>query len=182
MIHQVFEYRNPDTPASIGTNYNCLLYCEMIQNHSLPGSLPIGNWGNFCYPPAGSSPGIDGTFALSAEVFIGTFLSPHLKPLNQVSEIYVYPAEFSDGSAGTIKTEWDFTVGYNPQHKSPEDPYFMPVRDKFGGKAYVWRQENKIDQPKWTSSRGKYAKFDTVGEYGCEGSGGGERGGRERYS
>jgi hypothetical protein len=158
-VHQGFQYRNEATPADIATDYNSLLYGEQVLNHTPPSALQIGNWGNWCYPPEGPSPGIDGTFALSSQVFVGTFLGPHFRPLDQTSQITLYAPVFNEPGHG-YATEWNFDVGYNPNHTSPDDDYFQPVFDTNQTK-YIWSKDSMIESGTHTYNSGLHAFLNT---------------------
>jgi hypothetical protein len=155
-VHQGFQYRNDVTPPDIAADYNSLLYGEQVLKHTPPGAQQIGNWGNWCYPPADPSPGIDGTFAISSQLFVGTFLGPHFRPLNQTSEMTLYAPEFSDGHVPSIT--WNFDTGYNPNHTSPDDEYFQPVFDESQTK-YIWYKDSKIDSGIHNYDNGVHAFF-----------------------
>jgi hypothetical protein len=158
-VHQGFQYRNGVTPADIATDYNSLLYGEQVLNHTPPGAQQIGNWGNWCYPPEGPSPGIDGTFALSSQVFVGTFLGPHFRPLDQTSEITLYAPRFNEPGHGHA-IEWGIDIGYNPNHTSPDDDYFQPVFNK-NQTQYIWSKDSKINSGIHNYNNGTHAFFNT---------------------
>jgi hypothetical protein len=158
-VQQGFQYRNEATPPDIAADYNSLLYGEQVLDQTPPGAQQIGNWGNWCYPPEGPSPGIDGTFALSSQVFVGTFLGPHFRPLNQTSEMTLYAPQFSeDGNQSS--TTWNFDVGYNPNHTSPDDDYFQPVFDT-NQTRYIWSKDSTINSGIHYYNNGLRAYFNT---------------------
>jgi hypothetical protein len=158
-VHQGFQYLNDATSPDIAADYNSLLYGEQVLNHTPPGAQQIGNWGNWCYPPASSSPGIDGTFALNSQLFVGVFLGQHLRPLNQTSEITLYAPSFGEDGY-ECSTTWDFDTGYNPDHTSPNDDYFQPVFDKSRTK-YIWSKDSTINSGTHNYENGTHAFFNT---------------------
>ncbi|KAF5679377.1 hypothetical protein FHETE_794 [Fusarium heterosporum] len=138
MMHQVYGYKNaakgvpkPVVSYDIPGDLNSLLYCEMVSNHELPDDKQVASTGNFTAQAStidGSR--IDGTFTLSHQLFLGTFLLPMLQAFNKTSIIYPMPASFSF-SGGNSTISWNYAIGNDQVHQDEKDPFFAfkPVYD-----------------------------------------------------
>ncbi|KAF9885169.1 hypothetical protein FE257_000695 [Aspergillus nanangensis] len=141
IFHQGFPY---DNNTATNPAYNCLLYCQQISQHPPPSSPYISGFcGNWCYP-AENGPAVDGTFAMSAQIYLGQFLEPHLRPMNQASEViptetllYEYRVRTTEGLMPYPIARWDSSVGYNANHTLPSDTYFQ-LRPLTDGSGYGW--------------------------------------------
>ncbi|KAF7549247.1 hypothetical protein G7Z17_g6522 [Cylindrodendrum hubeiense] len=131
MIHQVYGYSNaskgvPKPVISYETpgDLNSLLYCEMVSNHDLPADKQLASTGNFTSQASSiGGPRIDGTFTLSHQLFLQSFLLPMLQAFNKTSIIYPMPASFSyDGGNSTIY--WNYAIGNDQVHQAVTDDFF----------------------------------------------------------
>ncbi|PLB53296.1 hypothetical protein P170DRAFT_379929 [Aspergillus steynii IBT 23096] len=132
MVHQVYGYTNPgkgvpdpvisyDVPGDL----NALLYCEMVADHELPKDRQLASAGNFTTQASTiGGPRIDGTYALSHQLFLESFLLPMLQAFNKTSIIYPTDGSFSSsGSASQI--DWNFAVGNDGVHQDSADEFFV---------------------------------------------------------
>ncbi|KAF4621928.1 hypothetical protein G7Y89_g14420 [Cudoniella acicularis] len=95
---------------------NCICYCELISKHELEtNKRPYPYSGNFA--TVGNGTGdlkrIDGTFALSRNLFFETFLLPNLRNFASASIISPRPAVFSSNQR-FVNSSWsrDYGVHY----------------------------------------------------------------------
>ncbi|KAH8688008.1 hypothetical protein BGZ60DRAFT_335081, partial [Tricladium varicosporioides] len=160
---QIFGYKNPFygvnalTPGDNETGgLNSLLYCEMVGNHPLPGNgvaggLILASPGTFtCHEQDISGKGrIDGTFALSHQLFLEQFLLPLLQPLNKASEVYPTTASVSHNSEkNATRIEWNYSAGVDPNHLDYRDTVFQFIpqgHDLKNPKSYHFNKENRVD-------------------------------------
>ena len=124
----------------------------------------IGNFTTIGGPNGTPAP-IDGTFALSHQLFFERFLLPNLQVFVQQSQIYPKPAEFrNDGNS--IRSTLGYIVGANPvkdQFNDRKNPIyeFQAIPAKDGQPAYY---QGHVDvtqelEPFASPSRGEWTKF-----------------------
>ncbi|KAK3986940.1 hypothetical protein QBC44DRAFT_247173 [Cladorrhinum sp. PSN332] len=137
LFQQIHPYKDPvheakmreiETrfPLQADTSLNCLLYCEMVDNHERPKNLTLNHHGNFVTRGttlSDSDDQIDGAFVLGYKHFLENYLLPRIKPLNQASDIYVHPVSWlKDARGGGNHTvDWQYSVGSDPEHPSSND-------------------------------------------------------------
>ncbi|CAM1508036.1 Fc.00g048840.m01.CDS01 [Cosmosporella sp. VM-42] len=148
---------------------NCLLYCELVdsaEKRPFKGvQLPhVGNFSAIGGPNGTPAP-IDGTFALSHQLFFERFLLPNLQVFVQQSQIYPRPAIFSN-DGNTIRSVLGYIVGANPDKDKFNDRKnpiyeFQAIPAKNGQPAYY---QGHVDvtqelEPFASPSRGEWTKF-----------------------
>jgi hypothetical protein len=107
---------------------NCLLYCEMVDNHPPPGA-PIVTWaGNFATKKSTQPPmdQIDGSFLLGRAVFFEPIILKHLSQLNQATSIFhgkMSPA-FHENGKKELTYNLPVTYGGHPEHPNRDDTYY----------------------------------------------------------
>lgn len=140
MLHQGFKYENPDTDKLVAEDYDCLLYCEQILNHPKPKKTFVRDAGNWCYPPYGNVPAVNGTFAISGQVFFSgdNGILQHMQPLAALSEITLKDPTIDD----TGDRYHYFDVGHNSQHEDPYESYFLAKAD-LDNHRYIWTTTDK---------------------------------------
>lgn len=151
MVHQGYPYR---MPASSGAppewqkgvtsfedpgSRNCLLYCENATKRELTQRyLGVeGNFATFGNPtskPEDPSGRVEGTFALSHQLFFERFLLPNLQSFVQASE--VFPREpmtwYEDGYKN-----YSYRTPYRTGSHGDESPYPGPDADIYKFKLVV---------------------------------------------
>lgn len=159
MVHQVYPYKSSLQGAPEGAtgydgagNCNSLLYCEMVNNHSLPKDLRVVWSGNFATQHLSDEhPAIKGSFLMNRSIFLEEYLLPEFRALNQASDIVHStprfeidpkdhksscrtPYEVGLDSANPTDSggAYEFTTEYDPK-----DPR-LPVR-------CVWTKKNPPD-------------------------------------
>ncbi|GAP91516.1 hypothetical protein SAMD00023353_3101260 [Rosellinia necatrix] len=144
MLHQGFQYKNDQTDKTTAADYNCLLYCEQLMNRDLPQQSFIADGGNWCYPEYQSNPAVQGTFAISSQIFFERVngLREHMRPLAALSEISLQDVTIFDWGG----RQHLFDVGHNPAHEDPNDNYFLAKKDDQNHR-YIWTRT-------WTKNKG----------------------------
>ena len=178
MYHQVYPYKNaakgvpqPVISYEIPGDLNALLYCEMVLGHPLPDDKQLASTGIFTTQAATiGGPRIDGTFALSHQLFLEKFLLPMLQPFNKTSEVFptLHTASFDGGTSTII---WNYCVGNDGMHVDSNDPIFQfkPVfepQHPADTRSYVFTKDNKtrIDPyPVRNPNNGVCGSFDSAG-------------------
>ncbi|KAI0454542.1 hypothetical protein F5B21DRAFT_514631 [Xylaria acuta] len=108
-------------PLQADTSINCLLYCEMVDNHDKPKNLSLNHHGNFVTRGTtleDADNQIDGAFVLGYRHFVEQYLLPRVQPLNQASDIYVYPVSWlkDPHGGGNHTVDWQYIVGQDPEN------------------------------------------------------------------
>lgn len=117
------------TPLQADTSLNCLLYCEMVDNHERPKNLTLNHHGNFVTRGTtltDSDDQIDGAFVLGYKHFLESYLLPRIKALNQASDIYVQPVSWikDNRGYGDHTVNWEYSVGLDPNHSKSNDAVY----------------------------------------------------------
>ncbi|KAI0010771.1 hypothetical protein F4779DRAFT_576048 [Xylariaceae sp. FL0662B] len=151
MLHQGFRYQNDQTPVGVAKDFDCIMYCEQLMERPLPTRTFIADGGNWCYPEFGSSPAVYGTFNISGQIFFQrkNGLLEHIRPFCRLSEITLKDVSISPAGMNHY-----FNVGYNPDHTSAEDNYFLPTIDETEFR-YVWNMTH-LNQNGKTLDSGRY--------------------------
>ncbi|KHN93730.1 uncharacterized protein MAM_08401 [Metarhizium album ARSEF 1941] len=136
LVHQVYGYQNPEkgVPKPVISydppgDLNSFLYCEMVSNHELPTDKQLAGSGNFTAQATEiGGPRIDGTYALSHQLFLETFLLPMLQAFNKSSIIFPTTPGFTT-EGGNSKIYWNYAIGNDGKHQDFKDEYykFQPV-------------------------------------------------------
>ncbi|EFY96362.2 hypothetical protein X797_008361 [Metarhizium robertsii] len=132
MIHQVYGYTNPAKGVpkpvisyEVPGDLNALLYCEMVSNHELPKDKQLASAGNFTTQASTiGGPRIDGTYTLSHQLFLESFLLPMLQAFNKTSIVYPTGGNFSY-SGGTSTISWSYAIGNDQAHQDTNDQFFV---------------------------------------------------------
>ncbi|GAP90433.1 hypothetical protein SAMD00023353_4500050 [Rosellinia necatrix] len=176
LIHQVYGYKNPDkgVPKPVISydppgDLNSFLYCEMVSNHELPSDKQLAGSGNFTAQATEiGGPRIDGTYVLSHQLFLETFLLPMLQAFNKTSIIFPNTPSFS-ASGGDSTIYWSYAIGNDGQHQDSTNDFFkfQPVYDPetpADATSYQFKTEykNKLDPIGHNTNSGTYGSFDAT--------------------
>ncbi|RYP28223.1 hypothetical protein DL767_007312 [Monosporascus sp. MG133] len=171
LVHQVYGYKDPDkgVPKPVISydppgDLNSFLYCEMVSNRELPPDKQLARSGNF----TAQVPRIDGTYVLSHQLFLETFLLPMLQAFNKSSIIFpTRPTFATNGGNSTIS--WNFAIGSDGEHEDFKGGYykFQPVYDPetpADATSYRFKAEykTKLDPVGHNTTSGSYGSFDST--------------------
>ncbi|KAF1844453.1 uncharacterized protein K460DRAFT_419358 [Cucurbitaria berberidis CBS 394.84] len=156
MMHQVYPYKSSKQGAPDGStgydgaaNSNCLLYCEMVNNHPMPDDLRVVWSGNYATQfLSDEHKAIKGSFVMNRAVFLEKYLLTEFRALNQASDIVHSAPRFEiDQKDQKSACFTPYGVGYDSAHPTdnggaynftteydPQDPR-LPVR-------CVWTKKN----------------------------------------
>ncbi|KAK5992854.1 hypothetical protein PT974_06276 [Cladobotryum mycophilum] len=143
VIHQIYPYRGQDGKAETGFtprgNSNSFLYLEMVKDEEgndgvLPDAKQVAFSGNFCYPGAGSTPAMDGTFIISHKLFMERYLVPVTQAVNVslTSAIRL----INNSPFGWVVP---LRIGTDPDYPDPNHEIHKFSRSE-DGKSYVFRK------------------------------------------
>ena len=126
--------------SASGTGLNCLLWCEMVEGNNPPNTPDLAWTGNFVTEEMGldKAGAVDGTFALSYQLFFEKHLLPRLLPFNQACDIANLKMRYEKENSG-YTAYWDYSVGHDKDHSSCVDDVFA-----------FQRKENPPGSPKPT--------------------------------
>ncbi|KAI0890802.1 hypothetical protein F4806DRAFT_507469 [Annulohypoxylon nitens] len=173
LVHQVYGYKNPDrgVPEPIISydppgDLNSFLYCEMVSNHNLPSDKQLAGSGNFTTQPAEiGGPRIDGTYVLSHQLFLETFLLPMLQAFNMSSIIFPTASSFTTSGRDSTIT-WSYVVGNDGVNQDSKADYFKfkPIYDPdtpADPTSYQFKAEynNKLQPNGHNTASGTYGSF-----------------------
>jgi hypothetical protein len=122
----------------------------MVENNPLPGAQQLASVGNFTTQASSlGGPRINGTFALSHQLFLGRFLLPMLQSFNKASIIYPWTVKFSYED-DYCWVDWNYAIGNDLVHQNASDEYFAfkPVHNPEtpnDATAYKFSSEYKSD-------------------------------------
>ncbi|KAK4207142.1 hypothetical protein QBC37DRAFT_406483 [Rhypophila decipiens] len=175
MVHQVYGYKNPDkgVPKPVVSyappgDLNCFLYCEMVRDHELPTDKQLAGSGNFTAQASEiGGKRIDGTFTISHQLFLESFLLPILQAFNMASIIvprqpHYYPDESAVG--------FSYSIGWDSEHQDSTDQFFAfktvhnpdtpadPISYQFKPNEY----RAKLDPIGHSPTTGSYASFEST--------------------
>ncbi|KAK3344479.1 hypothetical protein B0T25DRAFT_463214 [Lasiosphaeria hispida] len=157
ILHQVYTYKSKLNGAENGQtgfggagDCNCLLYLEMVQNGGVKPKDPRLIWsGNFATQASPDHPAVRATFLLNHEIFLGKYILPELRSLNQASDVYhnafYWKAEKPEDN-WPIYLPW--YISYDPNYPSADNPKydFTPIYDPVNPRkvvSYQWNKENE---------------------------------------
>ena len=148
---------------------NSFLYCEMVSNNDLPSDKQLAGSGNFTAQATEiGGPRIDGSYVLSHQLFLKTFLLPMLQAFNKSSIIFpTTPSFAADGNSSTIY--WSYSIGNDGQHQDFNDKYFefKPVYNPetpADATSYQFKAEykTKLDPTGHNTHNNTYGSFDST--------------------
>ncbi|KAK4206394.1 hypothetical protein QBC37DRAFT_393486 [Rhypophila decipiens] len=175
IVHQVYGYKNPDkgVPKPVVSyappgDLSCFLYCEMVRDHELPTNKQLAGSRNFTAQASEiGGKRIDGTFTISHQLFLESFLLPMLQAFNMASIIvprqpHYYPDESAVG--------FSYSIGWDSEHQDSTDPFFAfktvhspdtpadPISYQFKPNEY----RAKLDPIGHSPTTGSYASFEST--------------------
>lgn len=149
-------------------NFNCLVYCENVDDIGGPRPLPaqtkLIHTGNLAQPAQPSREAIHGSFVMDHRVFLKKFMLPQLQKLCLANELHIVKPELDSSGSGEDWLRPQYSLGRQPEHV-PSDQHRSSSSDHYAFKQgtdtneFLWEVSNK------QSNRGDPHLFDPTARY-----------------